>query len=699
MEILEALETYLFETGQIHALAKRQARLLCESVKNKKLVDEARMALLLTLASLSRGAPRTPADFLLSPLAHDAVRPFIDAYVKEHADARPAWESIISGPALFKKAAEMVGALFENPQRLAPLTGVEPPENTGPHTTSRYPLLVINSNKDRMGFSRYYCAAASLEKALSTRLRQQWPAAIPDDRAVEIITAVFVNTSILGKDQKFHYRQVAAAALALTTPFMIVSGGPGTGKTRVVIQILRLLLRAFPEIAPDRISLCAPTGRAKARLGESIDDDITNLEKTAPGEGPAEQAREAALKNLPRQTIDGLLGIRPDGTMKYDAQNPLPCQVIVVDEASMVDLYRFNALLDAAAPDCRILLVGDMHQLPSVDAGAVLGDLTYPFNTMPLRPTLSKKTAAWVEHIIAPVATDGNDRTEKSSLILPDNKPAAGPLADHAVILSHSYRSTKEILLLGEAVNMGDHAAVQKIIAENSASGAISHLTAEGTKHIETWLKKHFPHEKLAPLLSLRGLDPEALYDPAHPDNGATVTAFEGAFSVLDNSRILTLANEGPRGRKGINALADTMLRPLLDPQSTHRFSHGMPIVLGSNHHDLDLFNGDIGMAVRQAGGDYKAVFRRGRNIFVHALDRLADCEPAFAMTVHKSQGSEFDDVLLVLPEHENPLLSRQIVYTGITRAKSKIMILGSAAILAKAITTYEKRVGGIELG
>jgi len=371
----------------------------------------------------------------------------------------------------------------------------------------------------------------------------------------------------------------------------------------------------------------------------------------------------------------------------------------VVDEASMVDLCRFDALLKAVAPECRILLVGDMHQLPSVEAGAVLGDLICAFGETTSFSTLGKETAQWIDQVAARVETDGGSAAEKATIILPDGKTDTGALIDRVVILNRSYRSTNAILLLGEAVNNGDRAAARSIIAENGVSGAVGLLTERGTQPVAAWLGEQYSDARLDPVKRLRTLDLEVINDPASPANALIAGAVKEAFAILDKSRILTLANEGPRGRRGINALAERMLRPLLDPDTRSRFFHGMQIVLGANHHALDLYNGDTGMVVRPAGGGPKAVFRRGNSFFIHDLDRLIDIEPAFAMTVHKSQGSEFDEVLLCLPEYKSPLLTRQIIYTGITRAKSKIRILGSEELLIGAIGNCEKRPGGIVVG
>jgi exodeoxyribonuclease V alpha subunit len=710
MEPLEALETYLIETGQIHPLAKRQARLLCRSVADESLQQKAQIFLLLNCAALNLGAPRAPREFLLKPLREDSVKQHTEVYENEHPGISPGWKDIITDPDSIKTITSALDETLRDPLRYAPLTGAEPQDENG----RTYPLLVIGMQQNACaGFSRYWRAAASLEKELYKRL--QLPSdVLSDEKAAQAVKYVFGADSILEGNGRFHYRQIFAAALALRTRFLIVSGGPGTGKTMVVTQILRTLMHAYKELEPDRIVLCAPTGRAKARLGESIDRGIDFLEKKTPIGKPEARLRDLSLKNLVRKTIHSLLGARPDGSTKYHSGNPLSYKVIVVDEASMVDLCLFAALMDAAALDCRIILVGDMHQLPSVEAGAVLGDLTDRFAGMDGCPTLTTKTADWAHAMIKDVTVEeAGGSMGVSSLILstPDMLQKAGRLADHAVILTHSYRSVREILDISEQVNRGDAGRALLSITRsaegpsapechtgNDGSSAVTLDTSEGIGPIKNWLKDWYSNEKLEPLKALKGLDIDTINDPSHQDHSSTLSRLNKAFEVFDKSRILTLAHEGQRGRISINLLADKLLRPTLDDGSRKQFFHGQQVILGQNLHDLDLYNGDTGMVVESKNAGQKVVFRRGRNYSIHSLERLTGLEPAFAMTVHKAQGSEFDAVLLVLPEYESPLLTRQVLYTGLTRAKSRIRVLGTRAHVQAAIATREERPGGVEL-
>jgi exodeoxyribonuclease V alpha subunit len=684
--LVSSLESYLLDTRQIDALAVRQARVLSGS-------EELRVVMLLCLAALHKGAPRADAAFLMKPFTSDTI-----ATILRDQDPAPAWATTLTDPAIISELATLLANCIDNPGRYGPIAGL-PPLHTTP-----VPLLIADPQSRLIGFSRYWVAVASLEAKLHALLiheRQEPPQTGRDADVKQVLGEIFGCASILAPGRNFHYRQAAAAALALRTRLLIVSGGPGTGKTSVVIQILRALLRFFaPAITPDRIVLCAPTGRAKARMGESVDEGIRAMELRSDGIAASELDR--GLKNLERKTLHGLLGVRPDGTTKYNAHNPLPHQVIVVDEASMVDLHLFAALMDAAAPGCRIILLGDMHQLPSVEAGAVLGDLTARFLAYDGFPSLTNSTAEWVDALLAGVDIDQSTGALNASLALPSSAAVAqaGLLADHTVILTHSYRSAgaQGILKLCELVNRAKSDEVMELIAHNSYPDSIGLDAGDTARAVRQWLESNYLGAHLGPLQALDNLPIQALRDPAHPDHTSTHAKLDAAFTILSGSRILVLGHVGDAGRLAINQQADHLLRPILGKGGFSRFFPGQQVILHENHHDLDLYNGDLGIVVQSAHEGLKVVFRRGSQYSIHAVERLSGLEPAYAMTVHKSQGSEFDRVLLALPPYESPLLSRQIIYTGITRARSYVLILGTEAILRKAIGIQEERPGGVAL-
>lgn len=695
MEIVDILEAYLVDSRQIHPLAKRQARLLSESVDDEKQREKAQIVLLLSLAALNSGATRASMEYLMKPLDVDVVKQYAEAVKEERPNDRPEWEKRLTN----KKTADTVTKLLENavtsPSSFAPIIG-----NAMVNKDGVYPLLMTsNQNGGCFGFSRYWRATDSLNELFKSRLEQ--PVEKLEEKEVSgILADVFGGESIL-TNSTFHSRQVAAAALALRFRFLILSGGPGTGKTSVVIQILRILVRAFDYLEPERIVLCAPTGRAKAHLGESVDRGITQLERKVQVKKSGKLLRDLSLKSLKRMTLHGVLSIRPDGTSKYGRNNPLPYQVIVVDEASMVDLHLFTTLMECAADDCRILLVGDMHQLPSVEAGAVLGDLTERFTHYDTFPAVTKDCAGWLKRVMKDVTVDTRVDNDLSSLVLSTDsmEKKAGMLADHAIILTHSYRSsTHEINRLGISVNKGDLQTALKTLTNATNNDAAVLDIRQGLEPVREWLNECYCREKLELMAQSHEFNIDAVNDPEHQDYSAAVDSLKRAFEIVNSTRILTVTNEGPRGRHAINALAYRLLRSKLDRNASRRFFHGEPVILGKNHHDLDLYNGETGMVIQPSRGGVKVVFRYGNRFSVHSLERFDTLEPAFAVTVHKAQGSEYDAVLLVLPEYNSPLLTRQIIYTGITRARQKVRILGNRGLLEKAIERREERPGGVSI-
>lgn len=667
MELTAALEQYLLDTRQVDPLARRQARLLRESAGDRE--DEAGIILLLVLAALHRGSPRSGKGHLLSPLAHTTVSRNAEECRRTGVSDAPWEQDLVSNETSF---TETITRLFDDPSRLAPLSGQVPSGEAVP-----WPILTVD--KEFAGFSRYMHSAAILEeKHLPVRLGTVDTGADPD--AIQAaLCRVFVEQPALKKGDCPHCRQVAAAALACRTRFLIVSGGPGTGKTTVVLQLLRTLLAVFTDITADRIALCAPTGRAKARLVESLGNGLDMLHSGTAGH------------SITAKTIQGLLIQQSDGTCRYNRDNRLPHRVVVVDEASMMDINLFAALLEAISGECRLILVGDMHQLPSVEAGAPLGDLTERFSGIEHAPTLSRAAGDWLGDVIGTIPMEESGKV--GQMLLDGTSGAAekaGRLTDHAVILTKSYRLSQETILdLANAVNSGTPDRARQLLPAAGKEGATGLITDDGTGPVETWFKNHFESDRIQKAYELLTSS-----DTAAPDAPEVIGAIA---AILFVSSVLTLVHEGTRGRHAINAIGEKLLRKEFPGLGKNRFFHGLPVILGTNHHDLGLYNGDLGMVVNTPRGQ-KVLFPGETGCRIAAPDRLRGLEPAFALTVHKAQGSEFDNVLLVLPDREGPLLTRQIIYTGITRAKKQVRVLGSEAIFRKAVEHREQREGGVRI-
>lgn len=425
-------------------------------------------------------------------------------------------------------------------------------------------------------------------------------------------------------------RQRLAALLAQFKPLTLVSGGPGTGKTTTVVKLLALLQAQAARAGqpPLRMLLAAPTGKAAQRLSESI--------RTAK-QGLPLPAEVVATIPEAAQTLHRLLGAQGDtGRFRHDADNPLACDLLLVDEASMIDLGMMQALLAALPLAARLVLLGDRDQLASVEAGSVFGDLC----------AASGMSAALRAQLV-PFA-----------VAVPASAPD-GVLADCRVELVHSYRFAADggIGALARAARAGD------------APAFLAALAAEG-------------EAARVPAVALRAAV-QAGYAPYRAAVAAGDPA--AAFAAFAAFRVLCAHRQGAAGVEGLNALLDA-----------GGWYAGRPVIVRANDYALRLFNGDIGLCLPTAEG-LRVFFETAPGSFrALAPGRLPAHEPAWAMTVHQSQGSEFGRVLLVLPEAVSAVLDRPLVYTAVTRAREGFALCGSDAVLAAALATRPARASGL---
>ncbi|MBQ7189642.1 MAG: exodeoxyribonuclease V subunit alpha [Kiritimatiellae bacterium] len=456
---------------------------------------------------------------------------------------------------------------------------------------------------------------------------------------------------------KLNPAQIDAVKMTAEHRFVVVTGGPGTGKTTIVCAILRALMAQGLE--PDEIELVAPTGRAAQRMGEALRNQCASA-KDLDGE------MRRKIESLDGKTIHSLLGGYPPN-WKYTAENKLPLKLVVVDESSMVDVHLIKALVAALPPDCRLVLLGDKDQLPSVEAGALLGDL------------VGNRDAPFV------------------------------------VRLTESKRFTEEFAECAKAVNDGEAQKFADLTAElDSGNGQwLATFDSDKTKNkcfrclLAKDPKPSVCHDRLLGWAEYYGLldggalvklasDPRLKDDGALTDGESTPKA-KAIFDELDRSRILTVVRKGPHGASGVNELlvkARFGGRLPFNPLE----KAGVPVIVTRNTPSRKLWNGDVGVTVKGRSG-MVVIFPRGDEVVSCPVGLLPEHELAYAMTVHKSQGSEFENVMVVLPnDQDHPLLNRQIVYTGITRAKKRAVILGTEAALKQAISKKLERDTGLTL-
>jgi len=448
--------------------------------------------------------------------------------------------------------------------------------------------------------------------------------------------------------------QRVAAAVAVLRPFCVISGGPGTGKTRTVTSILALLAEQAGD-TPPRIALAAPTGKAAARLTESI----------AAAKASLPLAEETA-RRIPEEaeTLHRLLGFRPGrANPRHGADNPLHLDVLVVDEASMVDLPLMARLFQALPNQARLILLGDKDQLSSVEAGRVLGDICGRGREI--------RYSAELRQALQETAQ------VKMGMELQPDLDKRQSIADHIVILQKSWRFDRHsgIGALAAAVNDGE--GPQAVALLQDAAFPDLGLTLPESGALDRLIE-----ERLLPAFRqvLEAADPAA------------------ALRALNRQRVLCAVREGPLGVRAVNRRIEQALEREGLIERTGAIYAGRPVLVTANDHAQRLYNGDVGLVLSDPGseGALRVFFETAEGIRRILPSRLPPHESVYAMTVHKSQGSEFDQVLLVFPNKGSRVLTRELVYTGITRARRQVELLAEPELLMGAVKERVQRSTGL---
>lgn len=411
----------------------------------------------------------------------------------------------------------------------------------------------------------------------------------------------------------------------LKSRFTVITGGPGTGKTTRIAKLVSLLWKKDPSLD---IVLAAPTGKAASRMDEALFKAVERLKDEM------DDVIADKILKLKGSSIHRLLGwtSRP-GVFRHNEDNPLNTDVLIVDEASMVDLALMSRLVGALKKDASLILLGDKDQLTSVEAGNVLGDI----------------------YLAA-----------KKGFIDPD---CVTELTE-----SFRFNSNSGIGLLADSINNSCNAKELKDIFQSNNDSSIELLSGGLSSEIKEIAKRI-----------------EASYSSLFDKN-----SFEEYFSILDSFKVLSSSRKGPGGIEEINKLAERIFKrkgliPDHDP-----WYIGRPVMVLKNSYDLELFNGESGVVV-EIDGVRRAVFRKGQNDFrTYPVSILPEVETVYAMTVHKSQGSEYDEVMFVIPEREIAILSKELVYTAVTRARKKITIVSNTENLSKSLSRSAARSSGL---
>lgn len=519
-------------------------------------------------------------------------------------------------------------------------------------------LFVLHNN--RLYLSRYF----TYEQQVLTQLINRLSASTVVNKSSEINATLVNNFQLLfpntSHDSELDW-QAIAAAVACLQPVTVITGGPGTGKTTTVTKLLGALLSQTPDL---RIALAAPTGKAAARMTESI-----------------RQAREkmqdaSKMQGIPSDsfTLHRLLGWSPRG-FRYNAQRHLPFDCVVVDEASMIDLPMMAHLFNALSPSTRVILLGDRDQLASVEAGSVLADLCDAGTEHSFTPEFSKLVAELVPNL---ANTQANLSSELVAIENPVQKTALKPMQNAVVQLrkSHRFSADSGIGALARAVNKGDQNSSIKAFNEYDD---VEWLTPDG----ESWQRK-----------VLEGYRHFCSLIQAQTNNQAQTDAdAEAILNAFDEFQVLVALRKGNRGVEETNRQIERLLsRAGLLKNTAQQWYPGRAVMISRNDYDLGLYNGDIGILI-----DDRVVFRAADGgVRYMSPGRLPSHETAFAITVHKSQGSEFRDVLLLLPEQWQQVITRELIYTAITRAKSSFSCQAGAVCWAQGLTAQVSRASGL---
>lgn len=427
--------------------------------------------------------------------------------------------------------------------------------------------------------------------------------------------------------------QKVAAAAAILRRLCVISGGPGTGKTSTVVRILAILLTLDPAL---KVAIAAPTGKAAARVQESIRHQVAAL-----------RLPEAVAAAMPREsyTLHRLLGLRPDKSrLKFDRDTRLPFDVVVVDEASMLDLALAAKLASALRDDARLILLGDKDQLSSVEAGAVYAGIS---STRAISAGWAAQLASLTGQAVAPTGA------------------ADAPLADAVVWLEHSYRFGADSALgrLAQAVNAGDAAATSAVLRDSAPA--------------VTWTES----------LPSPGALAEQLAQGYEPFVRAVAEGRPAAevFAAFERYRVLCSTRAGRYGSAQLGRLLTGILRQRLSQPEGNDWFVGRAVLVTANDYAMHLFNGDVGIVLPDATGRPLVHFQAGsEGIRAVSPMRMGNVEDATAITVHRSQGSEFGAVAVVLNPDVTRGLSRQLVYTAVTRAREGVRVLATAEGMAR---------------
>jgi exodeoxyribonuclease V alpha subunit len=456
-------------------------------------------------------------------------------------------------------------------------------------------------------------------------------------------------------------RQCLAAAAAVLRRLAVTAGGPGTGKTTTVARIVALLAEqaALAGSAPPLVALAAPTGKAAARLEEAVHKEAAKL--------AVDDSIRTELLELQASTLHRLLGTHWGSHSRYrhNRNQHLPHDVVIVDETSMVSLSLMARLVEALRPDARLVLVGDPGQLASIEAGAVLGDIVGP---------ASDKLV---------MGADVREALKQATgqRLAAEEPPAGVTIGDGIVVLDRVHRFGGGIAQLASAIRRGDGDAVLELLGDPPDD--------------VTWI----PVEVADPAArnALRPVRDVATAAAREVVEAARAGGAREAIEALGAFRILCAHRRGPQGVATWTAQLEAWLEAEIDDfTADERWYAGRPLLVTANDYELGLFNGDTGVVVQATDDRVSAAFESRGEIIEYSPTRLSAVDTVYAMTIHKSQGSQFDTAALLLPAPTSRILTRELLYTAATRARKGLIVAGTEEAIRAAVARPVARASGL---
>ncbi len=588
------------------------------------------------------------------------------------------------GTSLLSYFPEFISGDSQHDDAVKLLKSISIPENwrnrvscaqiVGNVTEEEYPTKPLLLDGDLLYLTRYW----QYQRDLADIILKKTTRTVHENKNIKFLQERLHSISSIFKEpsNETDWQKVAVFA-SMYNDFTVITGGPGTGKTTIMSIVTALLFEQNPDI---KIALCAPTGKAQARLQEAIISQTENL-----------HCREDVLQNIRRlraSTVHRLLHMVPNSPFFYkNAENKLDADVLIVDEASMMSLPLMTKLLASVNEKSKIILLGDKDQLASIETGAVLGDIC---------------SDAFLNRF-------SDDFIAQFAKICPDapalpNTDVNGTILNFTINLRKNYRfqSDKGLGRLTQAVNAGNSVEVQRILSKPDSGELLKRaLPGDNQNSLFTALEKYLQelniydydnnnNEKsvIRPFLSYIDIT-----------DGTVMDQVDAAYSLFSKSAILCAHRKGLYGVENINKCVMQILK------IKGEYAKGVPVIINSNDYNLNLFNGDIGLCWNDINGEIKVYFPNPHagngdttgKFRVFPVSQLPDHGIVFAMTVHKSQGSGFQNVLLILPEHDSPLLTSELIYTGLTRTQKRVEIWAEDTILEKAVNTKIKRWSGLK--